>query len=135
MRKLILLSFALIIISKISNAQTGELDSSFAVDGIAISASGSGDTYYTSLAVQKDGKLVVAGSTSLDGNSDVAVARYNKDGNLDSTFSADGIQVTAFSLSNDAAKAVSIQTNGKIVAAGYAYSDSNFVFAIARYNI
>jgi uncharacterized delta-60 repeat protein len=77
--------------------------------------------------MQADGKIVAAG----DGTSSVfALARYNTDGSLDTTFSGDGITTTDFSPYYDVAYAVAIQGDGKIVAAGAA---NGSVFALARY--
>ncbi len=46
--------------------------------------------------IQSDGTIVAAGFTFNGGNTDFALARYNGDGSLDTTFSADGKQTTAF---------------------------------------
>ena len=81
-------------------------------------------TTYTSTAVQSDGKLVAAGYALTDSGQNFVVARYNTDGNLDTTFSLDGKQSENFQ--NSQANSVAIQSDGKIVVAG----DS----AIARYN-
>jgi uncharacterized delta-60 repeat protein len=72
----------------------------------------------TSLAIQSDGKLVVAGCCS-------AIARYKSDGSLDTSFDGDGKAVTDVN-----PRAVAIQADGKIVVAGAISSD----WALARYN-
>ena len=87
------------------------------------------------VVLQADGKIVVAGSADGEGgrNYDFALARYNRDGSLDRTFSGDGKQTTDFdpkSFSYDFGKAVSVQPDGKIVVAGR----SKGGFALARYN-
>ncbi len=89
----------------------GVLDQSFSEDGIQQS-----DFFIAAVAIQGDGKIVVAGS----GESKMVIARYNADGNLDRTFSDDGIQTTDFgSGTYDAhANSVAVQSDGKIVAAG-----------------
>jgi len=89
-----------------------------------------GSTYYTSTAVQNDGKILAAGYTWNGNNYDFAIARYNTNGNLDNSFSGDGKQTTDFNAGDDYAYSLAIQTDGKIVVAGVA--DSNF--ALARYN-
>ena len=58
------------------------------------------------------------------------MARYNLDGSLDDTFDVDGKLTTDFGTLGDYGKGVVIQSDGKIVVAGY---DSND-FALARYN-
>ena len=84
------------------------------------------------LVVQPDGKVVAAGgSFASDGGSNFALARYNRDGRLDSGFGGDGRVVTVFDGSNsNNAGALAVQPDGKLVAAGGA----RFTFALARYN-
>lgn len=82
------------------------------------------------VAIQADGKIVLAGRTGGNGGR-FALARYNTNGTLDTTFSGDGKVRTDFGNGLDAAHGVALQANGKIVAAGHA----NFHrFALARYN-
>ena len=61
-----------------------------------------------------------------------ALARYNPNGSLDTTFSGDGKQTTDFG-GVDGANAVALQGDGKIVAAGFAARD-RADFALARYS-
>ncbi len=74
------------------------------------------------VAVQPDGKIVVAGfATEPSGiNSDFALARYNPDGTPDDTFDGDGIVTTDLSGQDDDARALAIQPDGKIVVVGSA---------------
>jgi uncharacterized delta-60 repeat protein len=83
------------------------------------------------VAVQSDGKIVVAGfADQASGiNSDFALARYNADGTLDQSFDGDGIVTTDLSGQDDDARAVAVQPDGKIVVAGTAGED----IAVARY--
>ena len=83
------------------------------------------------MALQADGKIVAAGSTSSFGGSDFALARYNPNGSLDTTFSGDGRQTTDFG-DVDGANAVAVQGNNRIVAAGGGGGGDDF--ALARYN-
>ncbi len=110
----------------------GSLDKTFDGDGKLTGFLRQGYTIYNSMAVQTDGKVVVAGYAWNGSNNDFAMARYNTDGSLDNTFSSDGKQTTSFG-ANDYANSVVIQNDGKIVAAGYTISD-NSSFALARYN-
>ncbi|MCP4387206.1 MAG: hypothetical protein GY802_02845, partial [Gammaproteobacteria bacterium] len=65
----------------------GSLDTSFGGgDGFTTTAIGSGDDIARSLALQADGKIVLAGQSSNGSNDDFAYARYNSDGTLDTTF-------------------------------------------------
>ena len=60
--------------------------------------------------------------------------RYNTDGSLDTSFDSDGKVTTAIGSGNDYACSVAIQSDGKIVAAGYSDNGSNYDFALVRYN-
>jgi hypothetical protein len=66
---------------------------------------------------------------------DFALARYNADGSLDAIFSGDGKVTTDFAGDEDQARAVAIQTDGKIVAAGGAVVSGTRDFALARYKV
>jgi len=111
----------------------GSLDVSFDGDGKVMTNMGGSDRAY-GVAIQSDGKIVVAGSSGFTSNgqytTDFALARYNSNGSLDTTFDADGKVATDFG-SDDVALGLAIQTDGKIVAAGY--SGGNQDFALARY--
>ena len=96
----------------------GSLDTSFSGDGKQITGFGAEtNDRANGVALQGDGKIVVAGSTSSFGGSDFALARYNLNGTLDTTFSGDGRQTTDFG-DVDGANAVAVQGNNRIVAAG-----------------
>jgi uncharacterized delta-60 repeat protein len=86
-----------------------------------------------SVAIQSDGKIVVAGSSFGSGIHDFALARYNSNGSLDTTFDGDGKVTTDFG-GGDSASSVAIQSDGKIVVAGYSFNGRNVDFALARYN-
>ena len=70
-------------------------------------------TLASAVAVQADGKIVVAGSS--DGN--FALARYGVDGALDASFSGDGLVTTDLGGTDDG-QGVAIQADGRIVVAG-----------------
>jgi serralysin len=78
-----------------------------------------------SILIQPGGKVLVVGRS---GN-DFGLARYTADGALDKTFSGDGKLHTDFSKRADVARAVVVQTDGKILVAGNSGKD----FALARY--
>ena len=112
----------------------GTLDPTFGGEGkVTTSFSRRRDIAY-GVAVQADGKIVVAGSSGGGGDSRFALARYNTDGTLDTTFGGDGRITTDFIQGIDygvsAADALAIQSDGKIVAAGTAGNRP----ALARYN-
>src|SRR5262245_44683704 len=90
----------------------------------------------TGVAIQSDGKIVNAGFHLQTGACDhMALARYNSDGSLDTSFRSGGMVATDFGGSFDEATGVAIQTDGKIVAAGFASEPgTGRDFALARYN-
>ena len=108
----------------------GSLDTSFDDDGKVTTDFLSGDDAANSVAIQADGKIVAAGSVS----GDFPLVRYNPDGSLDTSFDGDGKVTTDFLSGDDAANSVAIQSDGKIVAAGYSVDGSIYVFAFVRYN-
>ncbi len=112
----------------------GSLDTSFDGDGKLIAAFGTGDDFATGIAIQSDGKIVVVGYSSNGSDNDFAVARYNLDGSLDTTFDGDGKLTTAIGASYDEAYTVAIQNDGKIVVAGRSINGGWFDFAVTRYN-
>jgi uncharacterized delta-60 repeat protein len=95
----------------------GGFDNSFGDAGAAYATFGA-NSYGSSVAIQKDGKIVVSGTNTSDG----ALARFNTNGTLDTSFDGDGKYVvppqggTHFSLTD-----IAIQRNGKIVASAVAY--------------
>jgi uncharacterized delta-60 repeat protein len=91
------------------------------------------------VAVQSDGKIVVAGHTSTPKSifDDFVVARFNADGSKDTSFGTGGMTITDFAGLTDQAHGVAIQPDGKIVVAGFAtrgsvtFADADF--AVVRY--
>lgn len=112
----------------------GALDPSFGTGGKVLTPIGGADDYIASLALQTDGRIVAAGYAAIASNLDFALARYNTDGSLDSSFNGTGKITTAIGTQNDVANSVKIQGDGKIVAAGYATTASNIDIALVRYN-
>ena len=111
----------------------GTLDTSFSGDGKQTTDFGGSDA--ANAVALRGGKIVLAGTGSPGGTggNDFAVARYKPNGSLDPTFSGNGKQTTDFG-GSDGARAVALQTDGKIVAVGIAGGDRSSFFALARYN-
>jgi uncharacterized delta-60 repeat protein len=112
----------------------GSLDTTFGTGGKVTTPIGVTDDQAEAVAIQSNGKIVVAGSSLNGSDYDFAVVRYNTDGSLDTTFDGDGKLTTDFGASGEQAFAVAIQSNGKIVAAGGTLPGSDYDFALARYN-
>ena len=88
------------------------------------------------LALQPDGKIVVAGTilgTDWKTPQNLAMARFNTDGSLDTTFGGTGIVVTDFGAEESTANLV-IQASGKIIVAGTTSSAGTSDFLLVRYN-
>jgi uncharacterized delta-60 repeat protein len=114
--------------------EQGALDRSFGRRGKVTTGFGSDLAYATAVAVQEDGKLVVAGSAGDNGAADdFALARYLQDGSLDPTFGDGGIVITPVGSDLDDAYALAVQPDGKLVAAGTSVTGSYGDFALVRY--
>jgi uncharacterized delta-60 repeat protein len=114
----------------------GSLDTSFGVQGKVTRSNTSNHEWIRGLAIQKDGKIVVA-ATSVNPSYywDFAVFRLNSNGSPDLTFAGGSIVLTDFYGNNDIAASVVIQADGRIVVGGTAEVDYNTSdFALARYN-
>jgi uncharacterized delta-60 repeat protein len=121
----------------------GALDPSFGTAGKVLTSFGGqrGDGAYA-VAIQPDGRIVVGGV--MGGSADTphdnfyALARYNPDGSLDTSFSSDG-KVTASVAppggGGDDLYALALQLDGKIVAAGMSFTPTGATqFGVARFN-
>jgi len=113
----------------------GTLDPTFGGDGRVTTrfngASGS------ALALQPDGKLVVAGDAWFASPRFVygfALARYNTDGSLDPTFGNDGTRKVIVGDGDAFGRAIALQPDGSIVVAGWAMAGADSVFGVARFD-
>jgi uncharacterized delta-60 repeat protein len=111
----------------------GSLDSTFGTSGKVTTVVGSGSAA-SDVSIQNDGKIVIAGGATVDSMRLFTLVRYNTDGSLDSTFGSGGVVTTAVGSSDDGATAVSILSDGKIMASGRSWNGSNYDFALVRYN-
>jgi uncharacterized delta-60 repeat protein len=104
-----------------ASAAPSDFDAGFASNGRATVDFGGSDEVYAT-AVQPDGKILVAGYTSL--KSDAAVARLNPDGSPDRGFGNEGVALIESS-STEWIYDIALQPDGKIVVAGFTYADDN----------
>jgi uncharacterized delta-60 repeat protein len=85
--------------------------------------------------LQSDGKIILSGY-SVGATRDFAVVRYNADGSLDTSFGTGGIVTTPIGSGTDEAYSVVLQSDGKIIAAGYSNNGpNNNDFAVVRYSV
>ncbi|HKJ49971.1 MAG TPA: delta-60 repeat domain-containing protein [Gammaproteobacteria bacterium] len=109
----------------------GSLDTGFDSDGIATVAFPTGASIAYSMALQGDGKILLAGEVDVGGGvRQYALVRLDTAGNLDAAFDGDGRVMTDVGTGWDIAYAVAVRADGKIVAAGSTGSDISLV----RYN-
>jgi uncharacterized delta-60 repeat protein len=122
----------------------GILDTSFGKRGITLTdMAGQPGDFADAIAVQPDGKIVVAGLANTAPNGAVAyyfaLARYTANGALDTTFGSGGKVITSLRASGGPhldyhAVAVTLQGDGKIVLAGGTYIQPAADFVVARFN-
>jgi uncharacterized delta-60 repeat protein len=83
--------------------------------------------------LQPDGKIVAVGRVGDARTGDFALARYYPNGTIDRGFGTGGTVTTPFTPLEDAARAVAILPDGKIVVGGFAGSEAIGDFALVRY--
>ncbi|MBK9985280.1 MAG: T9SS type A sorting domain-containing protein [Saprospiraceae bacterium] len=115
----------------------GVLDSAFGINGVTILALEGRDNNGTSIALQSDGKIVLAGFT-YSPNTDALVYRFTPEGIPDSSFGTFGKIVTVIPFVSNGANDIVIQHDGKIVIGGFVGSAHNNVavydFSLMRFN-
>lgn len=113
----------------------GAPDTTFGTNGSVTLTFGPGSTEtVTALVRLSDDTLVAAGEgPGGSGQQTMAAFRLTKDGQPDTTFSDDGLVIVNFGQSYATARAAVLQTDGKLVLAGYYYPSGQAV-ALARLN-
>jgi len=106
----------------------GSLDTGFSGTGIQVTSFSAANDAAMAVAIQTDGKILAAGKS----DSSFAVARYSSSGVLDATFDTDGLFTGSFGNSTSVANAMALQSDGKIIVAGYGYSGTSWDFGVAR---
>jgi uncharacterized delta-60 repeat protein len=115
----------------------GNLDASFGSAGTVTIKVGTGDGYGArGVAVQSDGKIVLAGEAAFKQGAEFALARYTSSGILDTTFGNKGTVNTQLGTYDIVYAEVIQPADGKIIAAGASeQAGSQWDFAMARYNV
>jgi uncharacterized delta-60 repeat protein len=119
-----------------ATAAPGDLDTTFGLfNGKVITAvSASGDDSARSAAIQRDGKIVLAGRCENGTRYAFCVVRLNSDGTNDQTFSTNGSVIAAISTTDDdVGEAIAIDANGRIVVAGSCGTTPDRDFCVARF--
>jgi uncharacterized delta-60 repeat protein len=113
----------------------GGYDNTFSGNGIKTTDFGGNFDQGFDVAVQPDGKPVVGGwGEGATDETDIALARYRANGQLDDAFSGDGRKTTDIAGNSDIVKALAIKPNGKILAAGSVEpSGTESDISVARY--
>jgi uncharacterized delta-60 repeat protein len=110
----------------------GDLDASFGGGGRVTTPLGTASRA-NAIAIQPDGKIVVAGWDEGPINKkNIIVVRYNGDGTLDAGFGFLGVAATDYNVGNDVANGIALQGDGKIVVVGHV-SDGGTKMVVARY--
>ena len=95
----------------------GSIDTSFATNGKLLLTIGSGGVRLTTIAVQRDEKLILIGDCNTSSNGDFCAARFHPNGILDTSFGVNGIVITQVGAGFDYSKASTVQPDGKILVA------------------
>jgi uncharacterized delta-60 repeat protein len=118
---------------------TQDLDPAFGNGGFVLTDFGKSYDWAYALALQPDGKILVAGVSNASGSKDFAMARYHPNGTLDLNFGDRGLVTERMrSLTADIIRDIAVQGDGRIVAGGVSYEDvvtlgPNADFLVARY--
>ncbi len=116
----------------------GSSDATFSGNGIVVTDIRGTNDYVAGVALQPDGKIVVAGTCAAPivgtTGDDFCLLRLRADGVLDTSFSGDGKVITPLTNFNDTATSMSLQADGKIVVAGFCGSATAVInVCAARY--
>ena len=141
-RAAIIISFTCALVTPHAHAtpgQPGTLDPFWATGssvgpGKVTTPIGNSSDYATAVTLQPDGKVLLAGNCSNGANYDFCAARYLPNGTLDSAWSGTGKVITPIGSSDDSARAMTLQPDGKVLLAGYCTNGATIGFCVARYD-
>ncbi|HEX9923514.1 MAG TPA: hypothetical protein VGD99_12725 [Anaerolineae bacterium] len=116
----------------------GALDTTFNGTGIVTTDISSGFDRAQVVIIQPNNKIIVAGTSNFGMNTgDFTIVRYHSDGSLDTVFGNGGIVTTTISTNRDEAHGATIQSDGRVVIAGFENTTGNanddINIAVARY--
>lgn len=110
--------------------ENGTLDTSFGSEGVVLAAFDVGPGKATAMALQPDGRIILAGTVSTGNDDDFAAARFMPDGSLDASFAVGGQLVVPIGTQHDRASGVALLTDGRIVMGGTTHNDPDADFAM-----
>lgn len=99
----------------------GKLDGAFGATGKVFTRAGESGGDATCMALQADGKILLAGRANLK----MAVARYFADGRIDASFGDSGMAIIAAGTVYSRVYDMAVQPNGRILLAGYSMPSSS----------
>ncbi len=112
----------------------GSPDTTFGDGGRMPVSAGLPVTLVNSMALQADGRIVLAGSAGDGSSDDILVARLNADGSPDNTFGSSGIVLTDIAGGSDRAIGVAVLTDGRIVVGGTGHTGTDNAIVAIRYH-
>ncbi len=112
---------------------SGKLDTSFGNGGRVVTPSGISDSAGFSVAVRRNGQIIVGGYTTNPTDTDWMVARFLSNGTLDTSFGTDGQVITDVSSSYEEINGVVVQADGGVLAAGFTGRSNTDDIAVMRY--
>ncbi|MCA9591450.1 MAG: hypothetical protein KC657_39415, partial [Myxococcales bacterium] len=111
----------------------GTLDPTFGNGGMVVLAYPNETANAKAVVVQPDGRIVVGGEKTSTAEG-FALVRLLANGTLDTTFGTGGLVETKVGNTSHVLRALALQPDGKILAAGYTrFVGQNFDFAVLRY--
>lgn len=112
----------------------GGLDADFDGDGMVTTPMLPGTSGIFSMELMPDGRILAGGKTTTGSNYDFAIARYHPDGSLDTSFNGTGKVITPVGAGDDNLQDIAIQSDGKIVAAGFSRNGTVLDMELVRYH-
>ncbi len=115
--------------------EDGSLDETFGTNGITQIHTDGGEDLFYSIAVQPDGKIVLAGQDNVGGFTYMngALMRLNEDGSIDETFGDDGMVITDIDYDYSQFRDLILNEDGSIMAAGSCANDK-YDILLAKYD-
>lgn len=117
-------------IAKLTSA--GALDTSFNSTGKSTVDFAGGEDIAYAVVVQSDGKIVAVGKSTAGGNTSLAVARWDTDGSLDTTFATSGKYTALYGTGAAEYRSVALDSSSRILIAGNATLSGKSCFVLTR---